>query len=376
MGRRANREGSVYKRKDGRWVAAISIDGQRIYYYAQKQRDVLDWLKETHNQIDKGLTVDGANTKLADYLDNWLASITHLRPKTLYQYSQTVHNHIKPNLGQKKLKDLRPDQIQNLYNQKSELLSDHSVRIIHSVLHVALNQAVRWGVIPANPASLVNKPRPKKKEQKILDENQLQALLSVPSKYRNIYFLAAATGLRQGELLGLQWIDLDWTSGLLQVRRQCQRNNDGSYFAELKSDSSSRSILLGEATLDKLRNQEELQHTIKIFMGKRWIETGVIFHSDVGTPLNQSNLLRIFKQDLEKAALPKIRFHDLRHSAATLMLKQGVHPKIVQARLGHSTISITLDTYSHVIPEMQNEVAQIMDELLSPVAVKLLSNDS
>lgn len=319
------------------------------------------------------MTAAGVNTVLADYLEDWLNSATHLRLKTLEQYKQVTRNHIIPNLGKLKLNKIRPDQVQKLYNLKDTEYSAYTVRVIHSVLHKSLNQAVKWGLIPINPAALVNKPRPKKRVFTILNEDELRSLTSYPSKYQNVYYLAVVTALRRGELLGLKWTDLDWTSGTLQIRRQFQRSAKGCYFTELKSDSSRRTIVVGQATLERLKDQEERQHTDKILVGKRWIETGVIFHSGVGTPVEPRNLVREFKGTLEKTDLPEIRFPDLRHSAATLMLKKGNHPKIVQERLGHSNIGMTLDIYSHVIPGMQTDIANQMDELLSPVAVKLLS---
>ena len=180
------------------------------------------------------------------------------------------------------------------------------------------------------------------------------------------------TGRIIGNLLDVKCINLDCVTEKLKIRPQFQRGSKGRYFDELKTASSYLSIILGSSTLEILRIQDQQQNIHRIFKGDQWKEIGVIFHSDIGTPIDPLNLTRDFKKALREAGLPEIRFHDLRHSAATLMLKQGVHPKIVQQRLGHTDISITLDIYSHAIPEMQTDVSQKMDEILSPVAVKFL----
>jgi len=174
------------------------------------------------------------------------------------------------------------------------------------------------------------------------------------------------------KLLGLKWVDLDWTTGNIFVQRQLQRvTGEGLVLCDPKSDSGRRTVVAGAMALEKLRKHQAIQHTERLFAGDRWQELGLIFPSTIGTPFEPRNLLRHYKVTLGKANLPKIRFHDLRHTAATLMLQSNIHPKVVQERLGHSTISLTLDTYSHVIPSMQTEAAEVMDELLTPISVEL-----
>jgi integrase len=181
--------------------------------------------------------------------------------------------------------------------------------------------------------------------------------------------MAISTGLRQGELIGLKWSDIDWRNRHLQVQRQLQRLKEGIGFTEPKSDSGKRTIVLGKAMMEKLRKHIEIQDLEKSLAGSRWQENDLIFSSTIGTPFEPRNLFRIYKELLKQASLPDIRFHDLRHTAATLMFKQGVHPKVVQERLGHSDIALTLNTYSHVLPSMQDDAADLLDELLVPIKI-------
>jgi integrase len=250
------------------------------------------------------------------------------------------------------------------------------VRVIHSVFHCALNRAVKWGLLGRNPASHVDKPKVNRKEMKTLTAEQVIRLLnfSQGSRYEALYHLAVTTGLRQGELLGLRWSDLDWGTGHLRVQRQLQRvPGQGLVLNEPKSSSGRRLVVLGPATLDKLRDHKRQQWREKIVAGDRWRENDLIFPSTIGTPMGPRNMVREFKESLQRARLPNIRFHDLRHTAATLMLQEGIHPKVIQERLGHSQISITMDTYSHVLPAMQEEAAQKLDDLLTPIKVEFSS---
>jgi integrase len=183
-----------------------------------------------------------------------------------------------------------------------------------------------------------------------------------------LYDLAITSGLRAGELIGLKWSDLDWARGYPHVQRQAQRlPGKGLAFTEPKSASGRRVVVLGQAMIDLLDKHLKKQGLLRTFAGERWQEHGMIFTSQIGTCLGHRNVCREFKEILRRAGLPDIRFHDLRHTAATLMLKEGIHPKIVQERLGHAQIFVTMDTYSHVLPAMQEEAAKKMDELITPL---------
>ncbi len=374
--KRGQNEGTIYKRNDGTWAAQVSIQGRRLTKYTKTQSEARTWLRTTLNQVDNGITFLGAQMELGKYLEQWLVTVkTSVRPKTYEQYKQIVTGYIIPILGRIKLKDVRPDHIQSLYNNKLKSgTSNRTVRMIHSVLHVSLAQALKMALIGRNPADAVTRPKLVKKEMKTLTDTQVQTLLLAArgTRYEALYLLAVTTGIRQGELLGLRWSDLDWVTRHLSVQRQLQRlSGQGMVFGEPKSASGRRVIALGSATIEKLREHYKHQQLERLAAGERWIENDLIFPTIIGTPIEGSNLIRTFKSLLRAYNLPNIRFHDLRHTAATLMLQQGIHPKVVQERLGHSQISMTLDTYSHVLPNMQEEAAQKIDELIIPVAVRL-----
>lgn len=211
---------------------------------------------------------------------------------------------------------------------------------------------------------------------KTLTEAQAKAFLKATwgSRFETLYWLALTTGLREGELLGLKWNDLDWTNRRLRIQRQLQRiNGRGLIFSEPKSEAGKRSILLSSTIMHKLRGQRVIQSYEKLFAGDRWHDHDPIFPSTIGTPLDHIVFYRDFKGLLRSAELPNIRFHDIRHTAATLMLQQGIHPKVVQERLGHLDIALTLNTYSHVLPDIQKDAVEKMDHFLASAEASVAS---
>jgi integrase len=229
-------------------------------------------------------------------------------------------------------------------------------------------------MIGRNPTDAVDPPRYQPEEMKFYDEAQVSQLILAArgDRYEALYSLAIVTGMRQSELLALLWSDLYWQKQTLRVQRQLKRENrrDG-YFTSPKTKAGKRSLNLGAATIGQLRDHYERQRLDRMAAGDRWMENDLIFPSINGTPLDQSNLYKRFKRLIRAAGLPEVRFHDLRHTAASLMLNHGIPPIIVARRLGHSKVSITLDTYGHLMPEMQNEAADLMDELVTPIEVQL-----
>ncbi|MGA7192309.1 MAG: tyrosine-type recombinase/integrase [Anaerolineales bacterium] len=371
--KRGQNEGSIYKRKDGRWVAQVTIQGQHISKYFKSQVECREWLRITQAQVENGLSLSGAQTSVAAYLNEWLAiAETSVRAKTIDQYKQIVRQHILPALGRIKMQDLQPRHIQSLYSKKLDSgTSPRTVQLIHSVLRRAFNQALRSGMIGRNPVLAVIRPKVKRKEMKTLTDGQVRILLSYVDgdRLEVLYWLAVTTGLREGELLGLKWSDLDWINRRLRIQRQLQRLHGELQFNEPKSAAGRRVIALGISTIEKLRKHQDFQMEERKLAGNAWTESDMIFPSTIGTPLDPSNLYHSFKRLLKEASLPDMRFHDLRHTAASLMLQQGVNPKVVQERLGHSDITLTLNTYSHVLPVMQDEAAEKLDELLTPIDV-------
>jgi integrase len=228
-------------------------------------------------------------------------------------------------------------------------------------------------LIIRNPIAPVKSPKPRKKEMKTLDDYQVRELLRVAegTDLETLLFVEIATGLRMGEIIGLKWSDLDMANGTLRVCRQVQREKkNGLVFSEPKSEKSRRVVMLGVTAIKKLRAHADRQYLQKMAAGVRWVENDLIFPNTIGKPMEHRRLLEEFKKLLVKAGLPIIRFHDLRQTAATLMLLAGVHPKIVQETLGHSDINLTLNTYSHALPTLQREAAAKMDELMTLTEVE------
>ena len=372
---RGKNEGSLHQRPNGTWRAQLSVDGRRISKGFKTKAEAQEWLRNTQTQVESGFDYHAGKITLAEYLPVWLENhrVT-LRPKTADQYQRIIEKHILPRLGGTQVKNLRITRVEQFYSELVQSgLGVRTVRIVHTILHRAFEKALRYGLVVSNPTQGATLPRYKQGEMQVLDESQVTQFLvaAQDSPYQALYFLALTTGMRQGELLGLKWIDLQWHSGALLVQRQVQDiRGQGTIYQEPKTRASRRTIKLGEVTLQVLRLHRERQQALKASAGNRWKENDLIFPSKIGSPLDPSNLRLDYKRVLETAGLPKIRFHDLRHTAASLMLNHGVPVIVASKRLGHSKPSITLDIYGHLYQEMQVEVAKKMDELVSLVPVE------
>jgi integrase len=359
--RRARGEGTIYQNPSGLWVAQITLpSGKRKAKYSKTQKVVRDWLLNQRQSVQTGNWVEKDQITVDQFLDRYFKDIAShtLKPKTLETYEYLLRMHIKPGLGFIKLTSLRPDQIQNLYSQKLESgLSSRTVQFIHSILHKALRQALKWGLVYRNVADLVEPPAVNKKTPLTLSPSQVKLLLNAVRSDRMFPILALAIGcgLREGEVLGLHYEDIDWDAQTIHVQHAVQYLiGKGLVITQPKTDTSRRTIHIPDFAYQALKDHRDSQDR----------NQGLVFITANGTPYSPRNLIRYFKQSLVKAELPEIRFHDLRHTAATLLLTAGVHPKIVQEMLGHSQINLTLDTYSHVLPSMQQEASQKMDSIL------------
>jgi integrase len=360
--RRTKGEGSIYFSSNiNRWVAQITLpNGKRISKSSKIQKDVREWLIDQRKQLKDGLYITDEHLKLGVFLDRYLQDVAfyHLRPRTYERYTGIINNHIKPEIGNIKLSALRPHHIQALYSKKlNSGLSINTVRYIHAVLHKALFQALKWGLVARNVSDLVDKPKTERKIFKTWSPYDVKLFLEAVEQHRwyPIYILAIYTGLRQGELLGIHREDVDLEKGTINVCRQISViRGKGLMIADLKTEKSRRLVTLPASALRVLREYIDI-------VG---IQSGLIFTTSTGKPISPRNLLRHFKATIEASGLPQIRFHDLRHTHASLLLAAGVHPKVVQERLGHSQISLTLDTYSHLIPSMQTEAAKQFEAIL------------
>ena len=303
-----------------------------------------------------------------------------IRPNTAVQYEQIIRTHIVPNIGQVRLCDLNLAIIDKFYSElKQKSASVRTIRLTHSVLHVALERAARYELVSRNPVHGAAVPKRIEKEMTALDDGQVSRFLAAASGNRLhvLFHLAIVTGMRQGELLGLKWSDVSLDKGHISVRRQVQRQTGkGFVFSEPKTRSGRRKIGIGSYTIEMLRHQKVLQEDLKAQAKDNWQEYDLVFTSNVGTPLDQRNVLRDFYSVLQVAGLPKIRFHDLRHTAASLLLNHGQGVIAVSKLLGHSNPSVTVNIYAHVYNETMDEIARAMDRLISPIPVSLPQNEN
>lgn len=377
MAKRGNNEGSISKRKDGRWVARITLPGgQRKAYYGNTRQDASKLLTAAMRDKDRGVPVVTENQSVAKFVETWLKTVEPtIRPRTYVRYEQYVRLHVVPGLGSLKLTRLIPQHLQTLYAQKlGEALSPTTVAHLHAVLHKALSQAEKWGLVARNVAALVDPPRITRTEMKTFSPEQARQFLSAlrEDRLEALYALAITTGMREGEILGLHWKDVDLDGTSLQVTGTMQRTKFGLVFSEPKTTKSRRQVTLARAAVDALRRHRTRQLEERLAAGSAWEDNDLVFPNEVGRPIESQNLLRrSFYPLLKKIGLPHIRFHDLRHTAATLMLGRGVHPKVVAEMLGHSQIAVTLDLYSHVTPTMQRDAATAMDSLLREPVLSL-----
>jgi len=380
MAKRTAGAGSIYRLGNGTWRALATVGGgKRISHTAKTQREANEWLKETLRQLDHGMTIYGAKTPFADVILAWLAvKENKLRPATIEQYRMQINKRLIPAFGNLMIKELNAARIQGLYTTlQDQGTGARTIEICHGILHGCLKYAHRLGLIAQNWAELVESPRPEKKEMQIWSESQVSAFLA-GAPDQAFYRLAFATGMRRGELVAVQWSDLDWGTGALMVRRQVYQKPGGGWrFQEPKTARGRRTIRIGPGLLEALRSQyfEVLPLQRELTGEVRWKEHDLIFPSTVGTPRNSANVSHTFKALVLASGLPAMRFHDIRHTAASLMLLHGEAPIRVAAILGQS-LAILLGTYAHFLPtDTQESVSALMDSITTPTQIQVSRTD-
>lgn len=371
-GKRGNGEGTIRQRPNGMWEARIALDdGQRKSFYGKTRQEVASKLASATRDRDRGMPVatDERQT-VATFVTGWLERAkTAVRPRTARRYKELLTIHALPAFGKVTLTKLTPLQVESLYTRKlAEGLAPATVRQLHVILHHALEDALRKGLVQRNVCDLVTAPRVPRHEIRPLTPEEADRLLAVVKDERleALYVLALTTGMRQGELLGLRWRDVDLDDGVLAVRTTLQKHTDGYKLTEPKTDRGRRQVPLLPEAVAALRTHRAHQLEERLAAGAAWEKSwDLVFCTEVGGPLNGISVLRYgFYPLLKRAGIAQVRFHDLRHTAATLLLREGVHPKIVAELLGHSAISITLDTYSHVAPDMARHATEAMRRAL------------
>jgi integrase len=370
-GRRGNGEGSVQQRADGRWCGiASSPDGRRKFVYGRTRQEATSKLRAVQAASAQGMPVPKELLRVDDYLREWLnANQTRLQARTLRAYACLVRVHANPTIGHFRLARLEARHLEKVYGDMMRAgLSARTVQYLHSVLHRALGQAARRGLVIRNVADLVDPPRVRRREMTVLNIAQSQAFIreAASSPHEALYVLAISSGMRQGELLGLRWSDVDLDRGYLSVTHTLERSGPNAVFGEPKTSASRRRVRLTDRAIEALRRHRSVQAEIRLRAGAAWRDLDLVFTNGTGGPLDAHNLVRRdFGRLLERAGLTPIRFHDLRHTAATLLLTKGIHPKVVADMLGHSSVAVTLDTYSHVLEGLHQEAVIALNEVFA-----------
>ena len=376
--KRANGEGNIRKRKDGRWEGRYTaghdpVTGKQIFknVLGKTQNEVKRKLKKAlveAGQVD--FTKSGRYT-VGTWMDTWFENVVRIkvRPSSHQTYKGYIDNHIKPNIGKIPLEKLTTMDLQKFYRklltkgrverieskEQPKGLSAKTVRNINQVISSAMDLAVAQKIILTNPTNACELPKVEYKEMQTIPAEQLQAFLGEAraTGVYEMYYIELATGLRRGELLGLKWSDIDWKNGIIKVRRQVARVDGQIVEAPLKTKNSYRAVTISQQAIEVLKQQ------------KAKTNDQYVFPSPNGGPISPDSVNNMLKRVLERAGIPKVRFHDLRHTFATIALQNGVDIKTVSGMLGHFSAGFTLDTYAHVTTSAQKEAAQTMGNVLA-----------
>jgi integrase len=393
--RRGHGEGSIYRRDtDGRWVGSVNLGWEngrrrRKVVYGRTQAEVVRKIKQLHAEISKGLPPPDDRTTVEQLLHRWLRDVVPGRvgPATLENYRLIAEHHIIPELGKKKLTALSPADVQALLRRKQETrlprrvrtgdgiveqptaaggYSPRTVRLIRVVLGQALGQAERWGMVGRNVVRLTDGPREPKTEGRTLTPEQARSLLQAASGERleAAFVVMLSLGLRRGEVFGLRWMDVDFESNILTVSQALSRVGSHLVLGPPKTERSRRKINLPAPVATSLRAHKKRQAAEWLVVGESWLDTDLVFTSEVGTPLDPANFRHSFDRVAAKVGLVGWHPHELRHSCASILLAQGVPIEVVSRVLGHSSIRITADVYGHILDPQRQQAAEAMAEAL------------
>lgn len=380
-GRRGKGEGSIRERADGRWEVRINlgrgIDGKRQAKssFAATQAEAVQVLRKLGGRAASGQLLTTSTPTVARYLEEWYATNEdHWRPSTRRGYRAAIETFLVPAFGPLRLEQLTPQVLQRwLTRHKVEHGARRRIALAHAVLRSALGDAVRLQLVGVNAAVMVKVPQPAKHPIRALTVDHARAFLEVAKghRLRALFSMALASGLRLGEATGLRWADVDLTTGEIRITQQLQRVGRQLALQPLKTAKSRRTVVLPDVTLDALREHRQQQLRERLKAGAAWMDSGLVFttyalrdEQPIGGPLHPRNVLRALHALLVKAELPRMRFHDLRHSAASLLLASGVELAEVSMLLGHSELRVTLDFYAHLQRETAARAAKKMDAIL------------
>jgi integrase len=382
-------KGHIRRRGKSSWAVVIFLGRERSGKQHRKwhavrgnRKDAQRELARLLNEISTGAYVEPARMTVSEFLNRWLVDYAKpkVSPKIHERYREMIDGHIRPSLGSYLLPKLAPLHIQGFYSSAFAKgrkdgkggLSAQSVVHFHRLLHKAFAQAVKWQLLARNPVEAVEPPRAERQEMRALDEDETAALLNLLATSR-LYMpvmLAVTTGLRRGEILGLRWRNVDLGTGTIRVVESLEQIREGLRFKPPKTHRSRRSIALPAITVEALRSHRAKQAEERLALGGAYEDHDLVCPRPGGNPWPPDMFSTSFAALVRRSGMKQFRFHDLRHSHATHFLKAGVHPKVVSERLGHSTVGITLDTYSHVLPGMQEDAVQRLNSLLASAIQK------
>jgi len=379
-------KGHIRQRSKGSWTIWVDLGRdpetgkrkQQTLTVRGTKRDAERELRNLLHSLEVGSYVKPSRITLGQWLEQWCQSYVaiHCSARTAESYQSEVRRHLTPFLGRILLTQLQPQHLQNYYSQAltkgradgKSGLSARTVQYHHRILSEALSHAVKMGLVGRNVAEAVEPPRPERKNLANLAPEDVPKFLEAAHEtpYYVLFYTALYTGMRLGELLGLRWCDVDLDVASLSVVQALYKRCGVCKMIKPKSSHSRRRIVLPPSLALLLRDHKAEQQAQRILLGTPLSDSDLVFAHPDGRPLDPGVVSHTFAKVLRKAGLPHIRFHDLRHTHATLLLKAGIHPKIVSERLGHASISITLDIYSHVLPGLQERAAERFDEMLAP----------
>lgn len=383
-GNRAPRTGSISRNPSGSYRAQVVIPAESGQKSARETKsfktktEAARWLSEQTAQVSQGLSVDNHQLTMSAYIKQWLEMKRRsIRITTWKDYADYCNKFIEPYFGNFKVRDIKLRDVNAFYANLSEKGgTPHRISYTHRVLHAMLEDAMVEGIVAANPAHKATKPKVEKEDINPLSEAEVWQFIIAArsSKLYALHHLAVKTGMREGEVIGLTWANVDFQKSEIRIVQQIRRDREPGKrlaFAPLKTNYSRRILPIGNELQQALLDHRRKQDNEKRFMGSAWKEHDLLFTSSIGTPLDQRNLLRDFKAVLKEAGLRDIRFHDLRHTAASIMLRNGIPLVEVSRYLGHSSPSITLNLYAHLLPGGLENTAKMMDKLLTPQMVEI-----
>lgn len=376
--------GSIRQKSKNSWQIIVDIGtgpgGKRLRHFQTirgRKGDAQRQLNDLLANLEKGTYATPGKMTVSDLFQQWIQGYvrTKCSPRTLDGYQSIIENHLSPALGYHRLKQLTPKEIQTYYAKACDKLSPLTVHHQHRVLSQALKYGVRQGYLGRNPCELVDPPSPRRKLMRTLDPAEVNTFLEAAegSFYYPVYYTAISSGLRQAELLGLRWRDLDLgVIASISVNRVLYKRRGVSEFRQPKTSRSRRLVSMTPPLAVFLREYKLERKALYGQIGKKLSPDDLVFASHEGEPLNPPSLSRDFARIVKRAGIEDVRFHDLRHTFASLGLKQGIHPKVISEALGHSSVAFTMDTYSHIIEGMQTEAMARLGEVLP--AARLTNN--